>query len=58
MLAALSVQPLTVPSRLRGVMTNVFKRWEIELRLKLMVIQVKWSDDSKLDDQINSLLSR
>ena len=34
------------------------KRWEIELRLTLMGIRIEWSDNSKLDDQFNSLLCR
>ena len=28
------------------LMTKFLKRWEIEMRLKLMGIRVKWSDDS------------
>ena len=46
------------PRNPADLMTKFLKRWEIELRLKLMGIRVEWSDNLKLDDQINSLFCR
>ena len=46
------------PRNPADLMTKFLKRWEIELRLKLMGIRIEWSDNSKLDDQIDSLLCR
>ena len=39
------------PRNPADLMTKFLKRWEIELRLKLMGIRIKWSDDSNIDDQ-------
>ena len=41
-------------------MTKYVKRWEIELRLKLMSIRVDWEEESpqdsdKLQDEVNML---
>ncbi len=46
------------PRNPADLMTKFLKRWEIELRLKLMGIRIGWISNSKLDDQINSLLCR
>ncbi len=46
------------PRNPADLMTKILKRSEIDSRLKLMGIRMEWSDNSKLDDQFNSLLCR
>ena len=40
------VNKVAGPRNPADLMTKFLKRWEIDLRLKLMVIRVRWSDDS------------
>ena len=43
------------PRNPADLMTKYLKRWEIDLRLKLMGIRVKWTDDLDIDEKIDAL---